>query len=229
MGTYDNVIYPELGWVDGAIYNFTIDGEDFAGNVAKTIKISNINFDITPPNKTEYMYCTKQGLFMQEIQSILTKAYSSFSHFAIDQQILQQWQQNLSNPIEPNSLLLECLPTSLGLERSLDVLLLSNILPQKTLSDDVLPSSFQYAKDLATIMINGVNITDRDIVLQLDDDDLLAIFNLYSNPERLGPLRDGFREYIHLKNQFGSLLNLFKQTHHKMIDIIGALVQIIPL
>ena len=49
MGTYDNVIYPELGWVDGAIYNFTIDGEDFAGNVAKTIKISNINFDITPP------------------------------------------------------------------------------------------------------------------------------------------------------------------------------------
>ena len=49
MGTYDNVIYPELGWVDGAIYNLTIDGEDFAGNVAKTIKISNINFDITPP------------------------------------------------------------------------------------------------------------------------------------------------------------------------------------
>ena len=49
MGTYENVINPGLEWVDGAIYNLTIDGEDFAGNVAKTVKISNINFDITPP------------------------------------------------------------------------------------------------------------------------------------------------------------------------------------
>ena len=58
---------------------------------------------------------------MQEIQSILTNAYSSFSHFAIDQQVLHMWKKNLSEQIEPNSLLLECLPTSLGLERSLDV------------------------------------------------------------------------------------------------------------
>ena len=49
MGTYENVINPGLEWVDGAIYNLTIDGEDFAGNFAKTVKISNINFDITPP------------------------------------------------------------------------------------------------------------------------------------------------------------------------------------
>jgi len=49
MGTYDNIIYPGLEWVDGAIYNLTIGGEDFAGNVAESIKIPNINFDITPP------------------------------------------------------------------------------------------------------------------------------------------------------------------------------------
>ena len=48
-GQYENIIFPELKWVDGVTYNLTINGTDPAGNVAAEAIIKNISYDITPP------------------------------------------------------------------------------------------------------------------------------------------------------------------------------------
>ena len=52
MGILEDIIFPEFGWVDGGIYSLIFDGKDFAGNIAKSVKKININYDITPPNIT---------------------------------------------------------------------------------------------------------------------------------------------------------------------------------
>ncbi|MBC8345563.1 MAG: hypothetical protein ISR82_04155 [Candidatus Marinimicrobia bacterium] len=48
-GDYENTIFPDLAWVDGATYTLTINGTDRAGNVAKESIIKNITYDVTPP------------------------------------------------------------------------------------------------------------------------------------------------------------------------------------
>lgn len=44
----DNLI-PSIPWADGATYILSFDGVDRAENVAKTVQIKNITYDITPP------------------------------------------------------------------------------------------------------------------------------------------------------------------------------------
>ena len=85
---------------------------------------------------------------MQEIPIILGNAYSTFSHFAIDRDVFELWKKRLSTPVEPHSLLLEVLPPSLGLERTLNILLLSTILSDRRSSDDALPTLYKTAKQL---------------------------------------------------------------------------------
>ena len=49
MGVFENEVFTELKWVDGATYNLTINGTDLAGNDANPVQVNNITFDITPP------------------------------------------------------------------------------------------------------------------------------------------------------------------------------------
>ncbi|HIB34255.1 MAG TPA: hypothetical protein EYO27_04485 [Candidatus Marinimicrobia bacterium] len=49
MGVFENKVFSELKWVDGATYNLTINATDLAGNDADPVQIKNITFDITPP------------------------------------------------------------------------------------------------------------------------------------------------------------------------------------
>jgi hypothetical protein len=165
---------------------------------------------------------------MQEIQSILTNRYSTFSHFAIDQEVLSQWVKNLSHPITPHSLMLENIPKQIGLERSLDILLLSHILPQQIHNDTVIPRSFEYARVLSNSAINGIYLTDFAIINQLDKDDIIAIFNLFTSPDEVPDFIIAFDEYKQLKKHIGSVLNLLNETNYKLIDVIGTFVQTIP-
>ena len=49
MGVFENKIFTELKWVDGATYNLIINGTDLAGNDANPVQVNNVTFDITPP------------------------------------------------------------------------------------------------------------------------------------------------------------------------------------
>ena len=49
IGTIEDKIFNEFGWVDGSTYNLEFDGVDFAGNIADKVLIKNITFDITSP------------------------------------------------------------------------------------------------------------------------------------------------------------------------------------
>ena len=49
MGVFENKVFSELNWVDGATYNLTISGSDRAGNEAKESLVKNITYDVTPP------------------------------------------------------------------------------------------------------------------------------------------------------------------------------------
>ena len=47
MGVFENKIFTELKWVDGATYNLIINGTDLAGNDANPVQVNNVTFDIT--------------------------------------------------------------------------------------------------------------------------------------------------------------------------------------
>ncbi len=49
MGVFEDKVFSELEWVDGATYNLTINGTDRAGNGAQEALVKNITYDITPP------------------------------------------------------------------------------------------------------------------------------------------------------------------------------------
>ena len=165
---------------------------------------------------------------MQEIPVILGNAYSTFSHFAIDQEVFYHWQKKLSESIEPNSILLEVLPKSLGLERTLNILLLSTLLSNHRSTVETLPVLYKTTKELSSSVLNGVNITDKDVVQQLDKDDLLALFNLYDTPEHLSVIQSGLAEYLHFLKTYGSLLNVVNRHHGQVLDVIGSLVNTLP-
>ena len=44
-----NNILNDIRWVDGATYSLEMNGADKAGNNAKSVKLSQISHDITPP------------------------------------------------------------------------------------------------------------------------------------------------------------------------------------
>ena len=165
---------------------------------------------------------------MQEIPVILGNAYSTFSHFAIDREVFDQWQKKLTVPIEPHSILLDVLPTSLGLERTLNILLLSTLLSNDRSTSESLPILYKTVKELSTAVLNGVNITDKDVVQQLDRDDILALFTLYNTPEQYPIIQEALAEYLHFLKSYGSLLNVLNRHHGQVFDMLGTLVRTLP-
>lgn len=48
-GIFEEKVFSELGWTDGATYNLSIDGLDQAGNQSKKVLVKNITYDVIPP------------------------------------------------------------------------------------------------------------------------------------------------------------------------------------
>ena len=48
-GTYELINFSDIKWMDGATYDLTFSGMDFANNNSNLVKVSNVTYDITPP------------------------------------------------------------------------------------------------------------------------------------------------------------------------------------
>ena len=48
-GPYELINFSDIKWMDGATYDLTFSGIDFANNNSNLVKVSNVTYDITPP------------------------------------------------------------------------------------------------------------------------------------------------------------------------------------
>ena len=166
---------------------------------------------------------------MSNIQELLTLPIEPQYLANINMTVLNMWCQLIEQSNLKEHHWLQHFDISLGLERNVDLLLLSAMMPDVQTFEkqsNHIPV-VENITILAKLMKNGIDLTDPKILKELDILELQTIFPSTKNQELAKEIAQTFHEWIHYKKQYSTFLYHLQQ--NQPIDIFKTLSQIFEL